>query len=220
MHFLLHLPNCTPQELESRCRVAGLSHLLGGHDLLPVHPGPRETTGLMVGWLSPQAPLMHYDATAQDWFPGIVRGDQGPLYSVAVWRDKPPQEGELRRHYTQAGPLIELGGQRWKLPTPDTVDSRAMYADDGSMRWEVVRQFAWMVDEAATLRQTYLQEFGMRQIVFSVDPSAQINWLLKLLQVNYRITPEIAVALDLWVGKEKLLDIFLTTLGLQRKQNG
>jgi hypothetical protein len=94
-----------------------------------------------------------------------------------------------------------------------------MYADDGSMRWEVVRQFAWMVDEAKTLRETYLHEFGLRQAVFSVDPSAQVNWLLKLLQVNYRITPEIAVALDLWVGKEKLLDIFLTTLGLQRKQN-
>jgi hypothetical protein len=28
------------------------------------------------------------------------------------------------------------------------------------------------------------------------------------------------VVLDLWVGKEKLLDIFLTTLGLQRKQHG
>jgi hypothetical protein len=220
MHFLLHLPNCTPADLESRCRAAGLSHLLGGHDVLPAHAGPRDTTGVMVGWLSPQAPHMHYAAERQQWFSGIVRGESGPLYSVGIWTADPPKENELRRHYTQAGPLIELAGQRWKMPTPDTVDSRAVYADDGSMRWEVVRQFAWMCDEAKSLRETYLEEFGIRQTVFQIDPSAQINWLLKLLQVNYRITPEIAVALDLWIGKEKLLDIFLTTLGLQRKQNG
>jgi hypothetical protein len=56
--------------------------------------------------------------------------------------------------------------------------------------------------------------------VFRNEPSAQINWLLKLLQINYRITPEVAVALDLWVGKDKILDLFLTTLGLSRVQDG
>lgn len=220
MHFLLHLPDCKPDQIETRCRQAGLLHLLGGHDVLPAHPGPRESVGVMIGWPSPAAPLMNFDATSQDWMPGIVRGDLGPLYSVGTWKTKAPQENELRRHYTQAGALIELGGQRWKLPTPETVDSRAVYADDGSMRWEVIRQYSWVCDEAEQLRKTYLEEFGIRSAVFQVDPSAQIQWLLKLLQINYRMTPEIAVALDLWVGKEKLLDVFLQTLGLQRKADG
>ena len=220
MHFLLHLPDCKPDQIESRCRQAGLLHLLGGHDVLPMHPGPRDSIGVMIGWPSPAAPLMNFDGASQDWMPGIVRSDLGPLYSVGTWKTKAPQENELRRHYTQAGALIELGGQRWKLPTPETVDSRAVYADDGSMRWEVIRQYSWVCDEAEQLRKTYLQEFGIRSAVFQVDPSAQIQWLLKLLQINYRMTPEIAVALDLWVGKEKLLDVFLQTLGLQRKADG
>jgi hypothetical protein len=78
-----------------------------------------------------------------------------------------------------------------------------------------------LCDEAQTLRETYLQEFGLREMVFNVDPSAQIQWLLKLLQINYRMLPELAVHLDLWVGRETILDLFLTTLQLQRKpQNG
>jgi hypothetical protein len=87
------------------------------------------------------------------------------------------------------------------------------------MRWEVIRQFSWVCDEAEQLRQQYLEDFGIRSTVFRVDPSAQVGWLLKLLQINYRITPEVAVCLDLWVGKEHLLDVFLTTLGLTRKQS-
>jgi uncharacterized membrane protein YqaE (UPF0057 family) len=34
------------------------------------------------------------------------------------------------------------------------------------------------------------------------------------------MTPEIAVLLDMWVGKDKILDLFLTTLGLSRVQDG
>lgn len=220
MHFLLFVPDCTAADLEVRLKVAGIAHLLGGHDVLPRVSGPGGLTGLMTGWLSPDNPRMNYDAGQQEWIPSVVKGDDGAArYWIGIWKDKPPRSNELRRHYTQSGDLIELGGQQWKLPTPSTVDSRAVYADDGTMRWEVVRQFAWVCDEADELRQTYLQpsEFGVRQMVFLAEPSAQINWLLKLLSINYRITPEVAVHLDLWVGKDRLMDIFLATLGLSRK---
>ena len=102
-------------------------------------------------------------------------------------------------------------------PTPDTVDARAVYADDGSMRWEVIRQFSWVCDEAIQLRKQYLDEFGLRDMVFRVDPSEQVGWLIKLLQINYRILPEIAIVLDMWVGKDHLIDTVLNTLGLSRK---
>jgi len=220
MHFLVFIPNCKPADLESVAKITGLSSVLGGHDILPAHPGPADGFGLMIGWLSPEAPRMHYDAEKQDWTPSICKDENGrPRYWVGIWRDSPPKENELRRHYTQAGPLTRFGEQSWKLPTPDTVDSRAVYSDDGSMRWEVIRKFSWVCDEAENLRGQYLQEFGLRQMVFHAEPSAQIGWLLKLLQINYRMLPEVAVALDLWVGREHLLDVFLTTLGLTRKQN-
>jgi hypothetical protein len=74
-----------------------------------------------------------------------------------------------------------------------------------------------MCDEAKQLTADYLQEFGLRELVFRNEPSAQVAWLLKLLKVNYRITPELAVYLDLWVGRDKILDTFLTTLKLTRR---
>ena len=43
------------------------------------------------------------------------------------------------------------------------------------------------------------------------------NWLLKLLRVNYRLLPEVEVRLDLWTGKDHIMDTFLSTLGLTRK---
>lgn len=218
---MLHIPDCTPAALESTSRACGLSSLLTGHDVLPNMPGPHGGTGLQIGWPSPTQPRFHYEADSQQWVPSILKDDVGkPRYWVGFWKDQTPKENELRRHYTQAGPLVELGNQRWKLPTPTTIDARAVYADDGSMRWEVIRQYSWVCDEAEQLRQTYLEEFGLRSIVFRSEPSAQIGWLLKLLQINYRITPEVAVHLDLWIGKDKILDLFLSTLGLSRVSDG
>ncbi len=217
-HFLLFVSNIHAKDLEAAAKTGGFAGVIGGHDTLPNIEGPGESRGLMVGWPNPQNPLMHYAPAEQTWIPSQLKTDGKPAYWIGIWNAKPPIENELRRHYTQAGPWVTLGGQRWKLPTPDTVDSRAVFADDGTMRWEVTRQFAWLCDEAETLRQTYLQEFGLRQMVFNIDPSAQIGWLLKLLQINYRMLPELAVHMDLWTGRDAILDLFLTTLQLQRKQ--
>lgn len=218
MHFLVFIPDCKPQEFEQRTKSAGLFDLLGGHDVMPAVTGPNESTGMMIGWLSPSNPRLDYSPTEQEWIPSVLKTDRKPVYWVGVWNKELPKEGELRRHYTQPGPLTQFGESRWKLPTPDTVDARAVYADDGSMRWETVRQFAWMCDEAKAIHEEYLESFGMRQLVFNVDPVVQVSWLLKLLRVNYRLTPEVAVRLDMWIGKEHIMDTFLSTLGLHRKQ--
>jgi len=219
VHFLVFVPDCRPADLEQRAKVAGLTAILGGHDVLSQVIGPNELTGMMIGHLSPKNPRMNYDATAQTWAPSVAKDESGrPRYFVGTWNGSPPTESELRRNYTQAGPLVKFGEHAWKLPTPDSVDSRAVYADDGSMRWEVVRQFAWVCDQADAMRKQYLDEFGMRDMVFRVDPTQQIDWLLKLLQINYRILPEVAVSLDMWVGKDHIIDTVLETLGLSRKK--
>lgn len=218
MHFLVFIPDCNPADLEQAAKVAGLTPILGGHDVLPMVPGPNDSTGLMIGHLSPANPRMTYIPVEQEWVPSVAKDENGkPRYWVGTWKTSPPTESELRRSYTQAGPLTKLGDQAWKLPTPDTVDARAVYADDGSMRWEVIRKFSWVCDEADQLRKQYLDEFGMRDMLFRVDPSQQIGWLLQLLQINYRMLPEVAVALDLWVGKDHIIDTVLNTLGLHRK---
>lgn len=220
MHYLLFIPGATPQTLESIAKVAGLSDLIdGGQDVQRTENSPANQPGLMLGWLSPTNPHIHFDASRQQWVPSIAKDDAGhPRYWVGFWKDNPPTQSELRRHYTQQGELIKFGADRWILPTPDSVDSRAVYSDDGSMRWEVTRQFSWMCDEAKLLKETYLEEFGIRRMVFNADPTAQVNWLLKLLRVNYRLLPEVAVHLDMWIGKDHLLKVFLSTLGLTVKE--
>lgn len=219
MHFLIFLPGATQSTIEATCKRADLSDMLVGHDVMAQVAGPDNQYGCMIGWVTPQAPTMHYDKNQQDWVPSIQKIDGQPLYWIGFWKEKPPTESEIRKHYTQPGNRIKLGEQTWKMPTPDTVDSRAVYADDGSMRWETVRQFSWMCDEAKSITEQYLHEFGVRDMVFRTEPSAQINWLLKLLKVNYRITPEVAIHLDMWIGKEHIIDTFLSTLGLSRKVN-
>lgn len=217
MHYLIYLPDATPQTWEQRMRQAGLADHLGGHDTLAGVPGPQCEIGVRVAWLS-VGELMNYEPHRQTWLPSIAKDESGePLYWSGVYNDKPPQENELRRKYTQAGNFVKLGPQKWKLPTPDSVDSRAQLQDDGSYKWEVIREFSWMCDERQQLVDTYLTEGGLRELVFRAEPSSQINWLLKLLRVNYRLTPEVASHLELWVGKDHLLDTFLSTLGLVRK---
>ena len=217
MHFLVYIPNCQPVELEPRAKAAGVYDLLGGHDVMPNVSGPGDSVGIMLGWLSPTNPRLDYSPAEQEWVPSVLKQDGKPVYWVGFWKKESPRENEMRRPYTQSGPLVKLGEHKWKLPTPDTVDARAVYADDGSMRWETVRQFAWMCDEANAIRDEYLEGFALREMVFKAEPSVQINWLLKLLRVNYRLTPEVAIHLDLWIGKDHIMDLFLSTLGLQRK---
>jgi hypothetical protein len=216
VHFLTFIPDCSPNQIEDRAKAAGLLDLLGGHNAVVWNEGPGGLSGVVLAHMQAIGSRHDYSPKEQDWVASVAKVDGKPLYYVGFWTKEDPKENELRRHYTQAGPLTQFGTAKWKLPTPDTVDARAVYADDGSMRWETIRQFSWMCDEAKVIRDEYLQEFGVRDMVFRVEPSVQINWLLKLLRVNYRLLPEVAVRLDMWTGKDHIMDTFLSTLGLQR----
>jgi hypothetical protein len=226
VHFLTFIPDCHPAEIEARAQAAGLLDLLGGHNAIPCMDGPAGSAGITIAHMGVPGSRHDYSPAEQEWVPSILKIDGKPAYWVGFWKKEQPLEGELRRYRTQAGPFVQFGASRWKLPTPDTVDARAVYADDGSMRWEVIRQFAWMCDESKQIHDEYLQpdqfgldQFGLREMVFRVDPSVQVAWLLKLLRVNYRLLPEVAVRLDMWTGKDHIMDTFLETLGLRRKVN-
>jgi len=216
VHFLTFIHDCQPAQIEDRAKAAGLLDLLGGHNAVVCPNGPNGLAGVMIAHMQVIGSRHDYSPSEQEWVPSVQKIDGKPLYYVGFWNKEEPKEGELRRNYTQAGPLTQFGAAKWKLPTPDTVDARAVYADDGSMRWETIRQFSWMCDEAKVIRDEYLESFGVRDMVFRVEPSVQINWMLKLLRVNYRLLPEVAVRLDMWTGKDHIMDTFLSTLGLQR----
>lgn len=222
MNYLLFFPDISAKKLPETARRAGLSTVVDiGFDAIAGDNAVAGKAGLHVGWTSPTSPFVNCRPSEQEWVPSLVKNEDGtPIYWVGFWRDKPPSQSELRRPYTQPGQRVKFGAETWILPTPDSVDARAVYADDGSMRWEVTRQFAWMCDEAKDLAETYVKEFGLRRLLFDADPRVQIDWLLKLLQVNYRLTPEVAVHLDMWTGRDHIMDTFLSTIGLKRREEG
>lgn len=177
---------------------------------------PTGNPGLLCAWLSPGQDRHYYRPSEQTWIPSLAKHDGRPLYHVGVFNDALPTESELRRQYTQHGGWWKFGAEKWKLPTPATVPQSAQYNDDGSMRWVPLREFAWVGDEAQKMAEEYLEGYD-KTVEFIVDPAPQIAWLLRLLRINYRLTPEVAAHLDLWTGQSEMMDALLSTLGLQRK---
>lgn len=219
MHYLIYIPkhgegSGNNLKLEERLIACGLSDHVEGATPLFVHAGPDGGQGYCIGWGN-SARRLNYAAESQTWSKSIPQADQPPgEYWVGTFNASPPTEGELRRPYTQSGRFIALGDDKWKLPTPDSVDKAASYNDDGSMRWETVRSFAWLCDEAAKLRDEFLAEDSNKMSRFAVDPSEFVQWLLRLLRVNYRMTPEVAVRLELWRAST-MTEAVLSSLGLQ-----
>lgn len=219
MHYLVFLPrrNEGPKNdlnLAQRLTAAGLAdHATDGTPIFQ-HEGPSGEPGFCVGWGNTSTKL-NVRPDEQTWLQSVPRdGVEAGAYWVGIWDDSPPTEGELRRPYTQAGKFVQLGDDKWKIPTPDSVDKYAAYNDDGSMRWETVRQFAWLCDEAVKLREEFLAPHNTKLATFATDPSEFVAWLLKLMRVNYRITPEVAAHLELWRAST-LADAVLSSLGLQ-----
>lgn len=219
MHFILHIPDCSPSDLSTRAKSAGVADLLGGHDVLQMESGPAGTGGLNIAWLRP-GDRMHYDPANQNWLPSHLKIDDKPAYWLGFSKTSPPTEGELRRVVLQDGQLEEFAGHRWRFPTPATVDAEAVYRADGTMFWEPIAAFSWMCEEAKRLTEQYLkpEEQGTRLLVYAAEPSVQIEWLTKLLRVNYRITPEVCQYLHFWVGRQKILRLFLSTIGMVLKE--
>lgn len=219
MHYLIYLPKLAEGahnklDLPTRLREAGLADHVDGATPVNIHEGPDGGAGFVIGWGN-TANRLQYKPTEQTWLKAVPHDDlPAGRYYAGLWNDAPPQEGELRRAYTQPGKFVQLGDDRWKLPTPDTVDKYAAYNDDGSMRWETVRAFSWLVDEAAKMHDEYLESGSDKLMRFALEPSEFVGWVLKLLRVNYRITPEVAAHLELW-RIAALRDAVLASLGLR-----
>lgn len=220
MHYLLFIPRKAEGhdnniDLTSRLSEVGLADHVAGAMPCNIASGPDGLNGFIIGWGNVVGKLQ-YKPDAQTWVKSVPRtGVDAGAYYIGIWNDSPPTEGELRREYTQTGKFVPLGSDRWKIPTPDTVDKHAVYNDDGSMRWETVRQFAWLVDEATKLQNEYLEHGSEKLMTFAFDPSEFVGWLLRLLRINYRLTPEVAAHLELFRAGQ-VADAVLASLGLQR----
>ena len=176
--------------------AAGLADLATDFDALHLPSGPDGGSGMLYAWRTPADNQMGYDADAQLWIPQAAAQ---PGYWVGVWNQRPPREAELARRYRHRGRSMPLGnGESWLIPRATDLPTSIMLADDGSLKFEVHRQFHEFVLEAEQ----------WRELVESIDPDDShgnvVAWqrlwefALRALRINYRITAELVSHLRLF----------------------
>ncbi len=222
MRYQLFLPDTHKpeakelQKFDKWMSTVGLQDHVAGIDHTSISGfGPDNLTGQLCGWLNSRtgAIRLEHKPAEQTWLPALpVNGTVAGSYWVGVWNEDLPTPQELIRTETQPGKWTQLGDTEWKLPTPTTVEREGQYREDGTMYWVPMRDFAWICDEAERYAKDLLETWQEKQMVISVDPSEFVGWILRLLRVNYHITPEIAAHLGLWRSSQ-LKDAVLSSLG-------
>lgn len=219
MHYQLFLPNSTKPNGGSFAdwlSAVGLEDHHDGHSHV-METGPAGE-GALVGWIHSRSNQRQitYRPEQQTWLPALpLDGQEAGRYWVGFDNANPPQENELRRSYTQVGEFMQLGADRWKVPTLNSVPQEAQYRDDGSMQWVAIREYAWLSDEAQKMRAEVIMDFEQRLVRLNDDPAEFVAWALRLLRVNYRMLPEVATRLHLWKSDD-LIDVVLRSLGMKR----
>ncbi len=126
-------------------------------------------------------------------------------YWVGVWKDKMPTEQQLRRTYTQNGEWMEFGDKRetWKVPTPVTIDQRLALSDDGTWVYQPIRELSWFGDEMSKRRADleFKEVDGKLMINLAFNGPEVVSLLVRVLRINYRITPEVCHLLDMFTQR-------------------
>ena len=198
MRFLIYVPqthiqpNDTPQETLTR---VGLGEIAQGVDPLNEPSGPDGKGGRMFGWLDSQQADARYLPEQQTWLPSLRPGE----YWVGVWNDSAPTETDLRRPDHRGGARIQLdNGETWAVATTDTL-VRYPHPDPdnpGKIRWCVDETLNWLVtDVDKIVAERVVGKDDDAHLMF--DPDADFDFFCRLLQINYRITPEIVMHLQL-----------------------
>lgn len=209
MHWQLYIPGVPidrPLQDPRPLVAVGLADCAQAFDASRELAAPRccaeGTTGLHYAWLSPQSPRIIAPELLQ-WHAAVAwDGLPAGRYFVGVDSVRPPRPDELRRPWQFPGRPIELGpaehATQWLVPEPERLPREIAIADDGSLRYEVVRNFhgytldAQFVGECETWRQRIND--GLQEAQFAEC----LRFALRALRLNYRLTPEVANALKLF----------------------
>jgi len=189
-----------------------------GADSQIVTKGPDGKPGRVFAWLDPTKARIGYKPEQQTWIPSFKHGDLAPeSYWVGIWNDDPPTEEDLRRPDHRRGTFIELGNAgSWLITTPNKLDRFAKRNPDGTVTWCVDRSFNWLVTTVDKLRSEMVEQSdGQAYLLF--DSERDCDLMDKLLQVNYRITPEVCDFLEL-TWEQPLRKLIAALLGLTLKE--
>lgn len=202
MRFLLYVPGTShdgsPHDILSS---VGLGEIAQGVDTRVVDDGPIGT-GLLFGWLSSTQNQFDFFPDRQTWSPASTQwGGELGRYWVGIWNDDPPTETDLRRPDHRAGVQIELGNnESWSIPTPNTLERYPRFDDDGKLFWACDEQFNWLTTDLEKRKASGLitrEENGKTITSFVYDDESDFEFMCRLLQINYRVTPEVVAQMNL-----------------------
>ena len=203
MRFLLYVPGPakgkTPQDELTR---VGLGEIAAQVDTGDTPTGPDGKGGLLFGWLDSIQNRFGFLPDQQTWIPSAASGDRATgAYWVGLWNEDAPTEEDLRRPDHRAGSWVTLGdGGKWLVPTLGTLDRHPRLQPDGSLQWCIDEAFNWLVTdlekrEATGVTRTTQNGQEVRSFIY--DDEKDFWFLCRLLQINYRLTPEVVSHLGL-----------------------
>lgn len=191
--MLIFLPNksgANPQHLVA----AGLQSLFSKSDDAPdctdlITAGPGGMHGQVWGWLGTGTEQLGFLAS-QTW----IEGDSGQ-YWIGWEPDYAPSPENLARRDPCNGRMIPLGdGRMWRIPSAADLP-RTAKLKNGQWDWQPESRFTGFVERSAwafDVAYRCLAEQS-REI-----PLEAIPYALEVLNINYRMVPEIADQLGLF----------------------
>lgn len=207
-HFAVWIPDSNLPHAD-RLRGVGLSALATGFDVLPRTHG--DVAGQLYIWRRQGRPAA--DIAAGQWIPAVSQdGQPAGRYQINVGECSPL---DLLRNTTLPGRFVVLGdGNPWLIPVVERLPLALSLNDDGSLHWEPVRIY-----QGLRVDVEYMQQVNRwTNLVQNSDEHTEVDWLelwqfaLRTLLVNYRITPEVVSALQLF-DTDNLREILLVAVG-------
>lgn len=218
MRFLVFVP--TDQSSLSKSpkdvlQSVGLGELAAGIDVRRVQ-GPEEKAGLLFGWLSPDQNQLRYTPSEQTWIPSAKHGDrESGAYWVGFWNSAPPTERDLRRPDVRKGNFVRLGnGESWSICDLEKLDRFPLLQPDGTLKWVVDERYNWLVTEVEKRCVEAIVANDEGGMILTFDLTNDWFWLVAILQINYRITPEVVSHLRLF-SQESLQNLVAQVMGIK-----
>jgi hypothetical protein len=215
MHFRIFVPSDTPQpEASSKpLENVGLGYLALG--FMAKFDRVDGKPGMIYHWPQPADHLI--DGDGLKWESAIAYDglDEG-RYLIGMNPDKLPRPAELQAKMRVPGYHLQLGRttDHWLIPEVVRLPTKMLMGSAG-LREERINRYNELTISADWVRQseTLLDQINSGR---ANDPIAwEVAWrfCLQSLQINYRVTPEVANALEL-VTSDKASKIILSAIGL------
>jgi hypothetical protein len=215
MHHLIFIPGdgiCNPKKLSD----IGLPEHAANASIAPTHYGPHRDfpqgalrRGVICSW-SISVPSA-FDAKSQSWtesadgkyWIGLIRGE--PLSTPR----------ELALDCQIEGALTTLGdGNRWILPSVETLNQRIMLAEHGQI--DLARYGMFVRDAARWF--TAMLEWDFDAEKNSIDADV-VDFLIDALRLNYRLPPDLARRMNLFTAGNIANALVNVTKGLKLEES-